>query len=53
MWVDPYNRCVEVNFDTSVIPTIVARLLSHLWRGYQSCGEITLALCGEVTKSVA
>ena len=24
----------------------VARLLSHLWRGYQICGKIT---CGEVT----
>ena len=29
------------------------RLLNPLWRGYQSCGEITLEGCGEVTKSVA
>ena len=47
-----YNRCVEV----------VVRLLRHLchavavarfpklWRGYQSCGEVTLAVCGKFTK---
>ena len=38
-----YNKCGEV----------VVRLLSPLWRSYQSCGEITLAGYGEVTKSVA
>ena len=32
---------------------VVAWLLSPLWRGNQSCGEITPAGCGEITKSVA
>ena len=30
-------------------PVPVARL-PKLWRGYQSCGEVTLAVCSEVTK---
>ena len=34
-----YNRCGEV----------VVRLLSPLWQGYHSCGEIILACCSEIT----
>ena len=39
LWRGYLTPCGEVT-------KAVARLLSFLWRGYQSCGEIT---CGEVT----